>query len=480
MICMVAFSVVPVTWVVFSPRNRPPQKENSTQSTLYEQLSESLIEGVTLNSSRGKLLNIKHTETTSDNIITLNLTLDITGVTFPSIVQTRPYSSTNSNDSSKKYVYVIGRYWEQMSQNMRAFLALVLQAGSVGRSTVSSMVKDSRFQTNGFPLSYYFDREHIRSILLSYGYPDLVDKEEFLRECNPKDPNYTTVHFLYDKEKAATYTKNLFKLDDSTYSNVSIKARRNGWTKCSFIQKLTKQTPQSKMFCVDTTVVTDWKVFERDVIKSPKCLSIVLWRGIGQAFRARFRETGLKFYSRDFFITLKPSPAVMTEVEKFQRKFLNSKYIGVQIRGEHVAIQHGLARLKQCIHLLGYVLRRIKSFFGTSKVFVATDMSKFGSLSWKDSVKRDVITDETLPKLQELVLSVTNGVTFEQTAENGEPLDRGLVALIEITLVSRAQRLITLGFSTFQEWTVSKFLDFNRHMSPAKWSLVRLCYDDTT
>ena len=463
----------------FIPVGKPQE-----ESTFYEHLSNSLISGETLNSSRGKLLTIKHTETTSDNIITLNLSLDITNVKFPKIIQTYPYmyrtvqtNQSYGNISSKKYVYVIGRYWEQLSMNMRAFLGLVLQAGSVGRSTVSSMVKDSRFQANGFPLSYYFDRKHIRSILLSYSYPDLVDKEEFLRECNPDDPNYTTVHFLYDQEKAATYTKDLFQLDDATYSNMIMEARKKGWTRCSFIQKLTKQTPQSKMFCVDTTVMTDWKIFERDVIKSPKCLSIVLWRGIGVSFRARFKETGLKFYSRDFFITLKPSPAVMNEVEKFQTKFLNSKYIGVQIRGEHVATRHGLAHLKQCIHLLGYVLNYIKDLFNVSKVFVATDTSKFGSKSWHDTVKDVVVTDEILRSIQELVLSVTNGITFEQTVDKDERLDRGFVALTEVTLISQAQSLITIGHSSFHEWITLKFLDFHRHESPTTWSLVKLCYE---
>jgi hypothetical protein len=445
--------------------------------TFYEHLSESLITIETLNNSRGKLLNIQHTETTNGDVIKLNLTLDIIDVSFPKVVRLGPYSSSNSNSTSKKYAYVIGRYWEQMTQSMRGFLSLVLQASSAGRSVVAPMVKDSRFQTAGFPIDYYFDRKYIKDILETRGYPDIVDREEFLKECSPKDPNYTTVHFLYDQVKAGTYTKNLFKLDDATYSNVSLEARKNGWTQCSFIEKLTKQTG-SKMFCVDTTVITDWEVFERDVIKSPKCLSIVLWRGIGDTYRARFKETRSKLYTRDFFLSLKPSQAVMTEVEKFQRKFLDGqKYIGVQIRGERVAILRGVAQLEQCIHLLGYVLKLIKGFYNVDKVYVATDMSKFGSKSWKDSVKRDTITDETLRKLQDLVLSVTNGVTFEQAADNGEAFDRGFVALVEVMLISRAQSLLTIGYSSFHEWTTSKFLEFHRDESPTTWSLVKLCFE---
>ena len=172
----------------------------------------------------------------------------------------------------------------------------------------------------------------------------------------------------------------------------ALRLERNGWTNCSFIRKQTKQSRRSKMLCVDTTIVNDWKIFERDVIKSPKCLSIVRWRGVGHKYRARFSETGLSYSSQDLSLSIKPSAVVMEQVEKFQRKFLASKYIGVQIRGEHVAIEHGLAGLEQCIHLLGYVLRLVKKLFDVDKVFVATDMSKFGSSSWKLSVKRDKIT----------------------------------------------------------------------------------------
>ena len=477
MICIFTIWLIQATWLGLFSTEKTGQKKATT--TFYEYLSETLVTQETLNSSLGKLLRIQHTETTDGDVVKLNLTLDISDVSFPRVVQTdgSPYTTSIANKTSKKYAYVIGRYWEQMTQSMRAFLALVVQASSQGRSVVGSMVKDSRFQTSGFPIGYYFDREHIRNILHSKDYPDIVDREEFLQECSPKDPNYTTVHFLFDQVKAGTYTKNLFKLDDATYTNVSVEARKNGWTKCSFIQKLTKQTPESKMLCVDTTVVTDWAVFERDVIKSPRCLSIVLWRGIGETFRARFKENRLKLYSRDFFLSLKPSPAVMTVVEDFQREFLGKKYLGVQIRGEHVAILHGLERLEQCIHLLGYVLKLLKNLFKVDKVFVATDMSSFGSKSWKDSVKRDTITDETLPKLQDLVLSVTNGVIFQQTADNGKPLDRGFVALVEVTLVSQAQSLLTIGHSSFHEWTTSKFLEFHRNESPNTWSLVKLCFE---
>ena len=474
MICIFTIWFIQATWLgLFSTEKTLPTKA----TTFYEHLSESLITKDTLNNSLGKLLKIHHTETTYGDNVELNLTLDISDVAFPRVVQTIPYTTDDGTTTSKKYAYVIGRYWEQMTQSMRAFLALVVQASSQGRSVVGPMVKDSRFQTSGFPIGYYFDREQIRNILRTKDYPDIVDKEEFLRECSPNDPNYTTVHFLYDQVKAGMYTKNLFKLDDATYTNVSLEARKNGWTQCSFIQKLTKQTSQSKMLCVDTTVVTDWGVFERDVIKSPKCLSIVLWRGIGDTYRARFKENRFQLYSRDFFLSLKPSPAVMTVVEKFQREFLGRKYLGVQIRGEHVAILHGLVRLEQCIHLLGYILKLLKNLFKVDRVFVATDMSNFGSKSWKDSVKRDTITDETLPKLQDLVLSVTNGVTFRQTADNNKPLDRGFVALVEVTLVSQAQSLLTIGHSSFHEWTTSKFLEFHRNESPSTWSLVKLCFE---
>ena len=442
-------------------------------------MSDSLIPNEILNSSRGKLLKIRHKEISNRDTVILNLSLNIGEVRFPKIVHTESYNKDNADIISKKYVYVLRPYWEQLTQSMRSVLALVVLGSFSDRSVVAPMVKNSRFGTKGYPIDYYFDRKHIKDVLQSQGHPDMVDPEEFHKECSPNDPKYTTVHFLYDQKKSEIFTKTFFKVDNETYSKVSLEAKKTGWAKCSFIGDVIKQSPDSRMFCVDTTVVTDWKIFERDVIKSPKCLSIVLWRGIGDTFRARFKETDkdLKFSSYDLFLSLKPSDVVMGEVEKFQRKFLASKYIAVQIRGEHVAIQHGLARLEQCIHLLGYVLKLVKKLFNVDKVFVATDMSKFGSGSWKDSVKRDTITDETLPRLQNLVLSVTNGVSFEQAIDNDISIDRGLVAIIEVSLVSQARSLLTIGYSSFHQWAASQFLEFHRKKSPMTWSLVKICFD---
>ena len=439
-------------------------------------MSNSLISKESFINSRGKCLTIRHNETVNSDAITLNLTLDISDVSFPKIVHPESYTKDHVSITSKKYVYVVRPYWEQMTQSMWSVLTLVVQGSFSGRSVVAPMVKDSRFKTSGYPIDYYFDRKHLRDVLESQGHPDIVDPEEFHKKCRPNNHDYTTVHFLYHQEKAEIYTKKIFKLDDETYSKISLEAGTKGWTNCSFIRRLTKQSPRSKMFCVDTTIVTDWKIFERDVIKSPKCLSIVIWRGVGGPYRARFNETRVAYSSLDLSLSLKPSPVVMEQVEKFKRKFLASKYIGVQIRGEHVAIDHGLAGLEQCIHLLGNVLRLVKKLFDVDKVFVATDMSKFGSRSWKNSVKRDNITEKTILRLQHLVLSVTNGVTFEQVADNGVPIDRGLVALIEMSLVSQAQRLLTIGHGSFHTFVTSKFLEFHRDEPPVTWSLVKLCF----
>ena len=74
------------------------------------------------------------------------------------------------------------------------------------------------------------------------------------------------------------------------------------------------------------------------------------------------------------------------------------------------------------------------------------------------------------------MLSVTNGVTFEQVADNGVPIDRGVVALIEMSLVSQAQRLLTIGHGSFHRFVTSKFLEFHRNEPPATWSLIKLCF----
>lgn len=377
--------------------------------------------------------------------------------------------------TERRYVFVHGRYWEQLTMNTRSLIGLAAQVKSGGRRVVQPMVKDSSFGNEGKPLGTYFDVAHMNKILAASGYANLVDKEEYVEECLLSNASHVTLHFLYNQEKAEVFTKKKFGLSHEEYKKISKMAKEKGWTECACLEKFLKLKHGSKQFCVDPTVISDWSILERDVLKGVKCLGIALWRGVGGGTRTHFSEKHLQIPSKVVQFLLKQSPAVSREAERFKRTHLSGRqYIAVQIRGEKVVIRHNLIRLKKCLYLLVNIIQVLKESYGIRKVFLASDMSNYGSGSWEYSLRGEIYDNNTLHNIHRDLIARTGAVVYKPAAGQ-ESQDRGAVSLVEMSLVSQAVHVITVGSGSFQEWVVAKFLELHRDDSQQLWSLTRMC-----
>lgn len=370
------------------------------------------------------------------------------------------------------YVQVYYPYWEQITMNTRAFLALAWQAKLGGRKLVQTMVKDSGFKREGHSLGIYFDLTHLNSMLKASEYAALAKRKEFKAECLLANANHVIVHFLYKAKNAEQNTRKRFRLSKKQYNNISQNAKAKGWTDCSFIGEFVKMGSDSKFICVDPFVITEWTRLESEVVRGAKCLTILIWRGIGGSFRTYFSAKGAKVSARDLQFTLKPNAGIYKEVEKFKKAFLRGPYIGVHIRGEKVVIRYSLERLRKCLHLLVEVIQVLKESSNITQVLIVSDMSDYGSGSWKGSLKNERHDDNTLKNLRESLISSTGGVVYAPSADSP---DRGVVALVEMTLISQAQHLIRIGEGSFQEWIVARFLEQYRDHSNLPWSLITMC-----
>jgi hypothetical protein len=201
-----------------------------------------------------------------------------------------------------------------------------------------------------------------------------------------------------------------------------------------------------------------------------------VWRGIGFKTRTSFSENHNNVSSKEIHFLLEPSLSILNEAEIFTESHLRtgSGYIAVQVRGEKVVIQHNLTRLKKCLRLLVNVIKNTKKSFGISKVFVATDMSDFGSGSWAGSSKTKDLDAHALKIIQSTLMTRIDAVVYKPSADWRTP-DRGAVSLVELSIIARAQHLLTIGTGSFQEWAVAKFLKFHKDDDPQLWSLTRLC-----
>ena len=370
------------------------------------------------------------------------------------------------------YVRVYSRYWEQMTMNVRSAMGLAGQAKIGGRAVLEPRVKDSVFNRVGRSLGIYFDLGHLNKILATGGYSTFANENEYNKACSSTNASHVNIHFLYP-QKAIDFTKDKLKLNDKEYKEISTKASKTGWTECKALSNFIKENPKSKQYCVDPSKFTKWEKLEKDVIKGAKCLTIATWRGIGGGFRTYFSENEFKIKSRDIQFALKPSQDILNEVMRFKKRFLSGRYIAVQVRGERVVIPHSLNRLRSCLRLLAEAVGVLKTLSDITEVFIASDMSDFGSGSWKGSLKGEVYNENTLKDLHSFLVSSTGGIEYKPG--NVDNIDHGVVALTEMNLIAQAQHLITIGTGSFQEWIKARFLDLHRNEERPLWSLTTMC-----
>lgn len=369
------------------------------------------------------------------------------------------------------YLRVYSRYWEQMTMNLRALISLAGQAKIGGRKVLEPGVRDSGFGLDGHSLGIYFDLDHFNNILASSDYATLANRNEYNSACSLANASHVTIHFLYP-QKGVDFTKGKMNLNNKEYNDISSKASKKGWTECTALTNFIKESSKSKQFCVDPSKFTKWEHLEKDVIKGAKCLTIGTWRGIGSGFRTFFSENEFKIKSRDIQFALKPPLSILKEAKRFQNNVIRGRYIAVQVRGERVVIPHNLNRLRSCLRLLAEVVSMLKELSDITQVLIASDMSNFGSGSWKGSLKGEVYNDNTLKDLHNFLMSSTGGIEYKPAADD---VDRGVVALVEMALIARAQHLITIGTGSFQEWIKAKFLEQHRDDDRPSWSLITMC-----
>ena len=438
--------------------------------TEYQGTSEDLSNK--LKSGFGGEISIEYSEEPHDYDVENEIIFKYAKASFPRTIKfTKPNPKIQAGQKSTGYVRVYSRYWEQMTMNLRALISLAGQAKLGGRKVLEPGVKDSGFGRDGYSLGIYFDLNHFNNMLTWSDYATLANQKEYDTECSLANATHVIIHFLYS-QKGVDFTKGKLHLSDKEYGEISSRASKSGWTECPALGNFIKESSNSKQFCVEPSRVTEWETLENDVIKGAKCLTIATWRGIGSGYRTYFSERKFKIKSRDVQFALRPSGDVLREAQRFQNSVLHGKYIAVQVRGERVVIPHNLDRLRSCLRLLAEVVRMLKELSDISQVLVASDMSNFGSGSWRGSLKGEVYNENTLPDLHSFLMSSTGGVEYKPAADN---VDRGVVALVEMSLIANAQHLITIGTGSFQEWIRAKFLEKHRDDSRPAWSLIKMC-----
>ena len=117
------------------------------------------------------------------------------------------------------------------------------------------------------------------------------------------------------------------------------------------------------------------------------------------------------------------------------------------------------------------VLVALKKATGLSGVYVATDMSDYGSTAIIAYRKSRNLDENVFKDIHDYIIRESQGVAYRPSSDE---LDRGIIALVDITLISQARYLISAGTGTFQAWVAAKFLE-NHHNDERLWSKITVC-----
>ena len=445
-------------------RNRNVAKEiDSVRKTKQLEISDNenlIISKITQNLGHKLAINIyseKHRNSTS-------MSFNSEDLYIPQKIENR--QNSRQTRSFDKYVFVYSEYTEQMSMSTLSVLSLCGQAQFGRRKVVRPFIHNSRFVSDQkfSSLGILYDLKHLDKLLELAEYSPMVDVQEYKTACEPTDRNHASIHFLYTSHTSKYWNKAHLKITDEYYEYIVKKAKVKGWTECPFLDRIMGITPSTKQYCVHPDMITDWKVLEREIVEQVKCLNIMLWRGIGvKNYRSHFTENGLKFSHTTLQYSLKPSQPILGEAARFRETYLPDKYIALYVRAEFILVPHhnSLFYLKRCIDIMVMAVNAYKRISGISHVYVASDMSKYGSgfllkFLFSNKLPHDLFLD-----IYNSLISRIGGLAYHYNASTSEIRDRGAIALVDQTLLVNAEYLITAGdenMSSFVRLVVGKFL----------------------
>ena len=414
-----------------------------------------------LKNSFGKQISVEFLSAPGERAAKNGITLNTVKPTFP-----KDFAGIRLDkvpiEKSVGYVRV-WNYWELMTMNTRALIALAGLAKIGGRKVLAPRVKNSEFSRKGDPLGTYFNITAFNTLLALNNYATLASEKHYEADCSSDNASHVVIHFLYGDQD----TKQELHLNAKEYDNVRKSAAKVGWSKCPSLKYFIKENSKARYFCVEVAEVTEWSRLENDVIQGAQCVTITNWRGIGGGrHRTQFTQEYLKAKVKDILFALKPSGDILKEANRFRRA-IYEPYIGVHIRAEKIFSAHNVPRILDCIRLLAELLKLLKAMSGIAHVLVAADTSSFGSYAWEGQE-----IHRTLKNLHSTLISSVGGSEYQPTAGY---LDRGVVALVEMSLLARATHLVTVGKGSFQEWVKAKFLEQHRYDYQSSWSLITMC-----
>lgn len=395
-------------------------------------------------------------------------------------------------DKSGKHLMVLGHY-EQLGKTTVNFLLAARLAFLTHRRIVKPFVSDSRFcgLTSGWtgrlrsgtrafkPFDLYYNVTSMAELFNQMSLADMEYLDSFKNSCSftKRDQKMTIIYFIYPDDYSSKY------LMLSSGESAQIKQaldKSDGWVTCSFLnsrlnidKRIGAEMTAGKQYCVDPNRVSALDILENKILKNNPCVVFHQWRGTGYR-RTHFNLT-MEPSPENLLRSLKPSVFVVSEVMRFL-KMIGQNFIGIHIRSERQLLWYSLEKWLKCMDALYREAEKIRSS-NSLKVFISADIGKFGSDQISSNLNSEQV--KAVNKKYNWLVKKLDAVTYSVLRQKHHIwTDRGLVALIQLNILSQASSLITLGAGTFQKWVTDKFKARQEAVGDQTWTITKVCFSE--
>ncbi len=152
----------------------------------------------------------------------------------------------------------------------------------------------------------------------------------------------------------------------------------------------------------------------------------------------------VKLNAREIVHRLRHSNLILQEAELYRRTFLEKSYIALHVRSETSAF-YGTRRslFLQCVDAVIRRVLKLKQKYRIKTVFLATDLTQFGSDTLlPNKVKR-------VKEFERLLMDQLKAKRYSPHQTDPPLMDHGVVAIVEMNILSHSKHLVTLGSGFF-------------------------------
>ena len=392
----------------------------------------------------------------------------------------------------RKHLMILGHY-EQLGKTTVNYMLAARLAFLMNRDIVKPYVADSRFcgLTSGWtgslrsgtrafkPLDLYYNVSSLQGVFSKMSLANMEYLDTFKDSCSfsKNGRRIVVIYFWYQN----SYLNKYLMLGSNKLAQMKkVIERSNGWVDCSFVnshlkldKRIGKGMKAGNQYCVDPEKVTDWKILENKILKNEPCVLFHQWRGIGYQ-RTHF-NVSIDVSPENMLQLVKPSNLVISEVLR-SLKMIGQHFLGIHIRSERQLLWYSIDKWLRCMNLVYQQAKKMASEKSLT-VFISSDIGEFGSDQLSSNFNQNQL--KTINAKYEWLVRKLNAITYSVLRPRHYIwTDRGLVALIQLHILSQASFLITLGAGTFQKWITDTFKARRYRYGDQAWTITKVCFSE--